>query len=399
MSASTNYGLAFLKHRADPAGGAQPAAGERSGMAPLPKWLGGGTGTGLSATFTQDFVPEKSDIEKQADVLMFLKSLPDRRPAGAAEIEAATGVVLDSKDKEVKEMLRGNPKVEIQNEDDPMAETFYVYYAKYNVKNRQGLLNLIAKCTSGVNRADLFDTYPEARSDIESIVRCGDVIAVKNKELSTLLLYPRGPVFLTKLRGEVSIEYGKSVAKCTEPLYTEIRRGEAVKLGEHWTRVSSEVESERQPQRAIPPESVAFDKDMSSMNVYAYEFEPGEKDLPLQTWYPYQESYKGPAIRHGCCKRIREMFKETLKQVPKEEDAMFKMMHQAGLTSKLQEGTKRRKKFHFKPGPGQRESQTDKKKRRQALVKSAKLTNDHLEGTALGALMEEARLHPEKFNI
>lgn len=54
-------------------------------------------------------------------------------------------------------------------------------------------------------------------------------------------LYPRGENFLTELPGAVKIDHGSGVALTHEDMNTHIRRGEAVRLGKEWFRVSSEV--------------------------------------------------------------------------------------------------------------------------------------------------------------
>jgi hypothetical protein len=46
-----------------------------------------------------------------------------------------------------------------------------VYYAKYNVSTKSGLLNLIGRCTSGINMSDLLDTYANAAADLDALVR------------------------------------------------------------------------------------------------------------------------------------------------------------------------------------------------------------------------------------
>ncbi len=70
------------------------------------------------------------------------------------------------------------------------------------------------------------------------------------------------------------------------------------------------------------------------------------------------------------------------------------MMFEEGLTSKVRGIVRPRKQYGALP-PEQRKSQRDKKKMRNAVSNAAKLTNQHLEGTFIGALLEQARLHPE----
>jgi len=93
------------------------------------------------------------------------------------------------------------------------------------------------------------------------------------------------------------------------------------------------------------------------------------------------------------------LWHETSQQVPKDdEQALHKMLFQAGLVTSSQTGLIRPKRF-VQLTPEQRDSQRTKKKRRMAVVNNARITNDHLEGTAIGMLMEEARMNPEKFGL
>ena len=64
---------------------------------------------------------------------------------------------------------------------------------------------------------------------------------MKHREHSGIHLYPRGPLFLTKLSSIVTCRAGASRAATTTPLALELKRGEAVRIGDFWTRVSSEV--------------------------------------------------------------------------------------------------------------------------------------------------------------
>lgn len=57
-------------------------------------------------------------------------------------------------------------------------------------------------------------------------------------------LYPRGDPFLTELPGAVKVAKGSGVAMTRDDMKKHIRRGEAVRLGEEWFRVSSEVGGE-----------------------------------------------------------------------------------------------------------------------------------------------------------
>ncbi|CAN0511951.1 unnamed protein product, partial [Discosporangium mesarthrocarpum] len=53
--------------------------------------------------------------------------------------------------------------------------------------------------------------------------------------------YPRGDLFLVELPGTVKVAAGEKLAFSEEDLSLHLRRGEAVRLGATWYRVSSEV--------------------------------------------------------------------------------------------------------------------------------------------------------------
>ncbi len=299
---SNTFGFSFMKpeHREQPQG--SPFKNAPS----TPSWLGGRRGSGLSSMPISGFgsteegvgqghsgTQSKSPLVAQASVLNYLKNRTMRTPATAMEIESATGVDLIGKDAAVMELLRANPKVEIHNEDNGDKQVTFEFFAKYNVTNKQELLFLVNRCTSGVSNSELEDLYLNCVDDIKEAIQGGEVIAVKHKEHNTVLLYRRGEKFLTELSGTVSIEPRSKVATTTEPLSAELRRGEAVRLDKQWVRVSSEVGSTTL--RSLPPESVTADKDMSSRNVYLYDFGPEHLQLPLQSHYLGTERWEGRA--------------------------------------------------------------------------------------------------------
>jgi hypothetical protein len=106
------FGFSFLdaSHKED------PPAGKRK---PPPSWLGGGQDNQPlgSSSSNQDslytvgawaqqapaptFRQQRTAIEKQADVIGFLKERPDRKPATARDILAGTGIDLEIADVEV----------------------------------------------------------------------------------------------------------------------------------------------------------------------------------------------------------------------------------------------------------------------------------------------------------
>lgn len=71
---------------------------------------------------------------------------------------------------------------------------------------------------------DIKDCYPGIESDCSAFIIGGDVIATKNKELKSIVLYPRGDAFYTKLSGIVTACPGKSSIQTSVSLLDEIRR-------------------------------------------------------------------------------------------------------------------------------------------------------------------------------
>jgi len=70
--------------------------------------------------------------------------------------------------------------------------------------NKVQLIETIRRSKNGVVLADIKNCYEGIEADCGSMIVGGDIIAVKNKvEFKSLVLYPRGRPFLTKLSGTV----------------------------------------------------------------------------------------------------------------------------------------------------------------------------------------------------
>ncbi|CAN0214755.1 unnamed protein product, partial [Phaeothamnion confervicola] len=172
----------------------------------------------------------------------------------------------------------------------------------------------------------------------------GGIIAADNKELKNQILFPRGPLFLTPLRGTMQTAPGSRMALCSEPPDDTVRRGEAVRLGGRWFRVACDLAghaSHSQPQRASAPLSVTrdADPDLRSEDRLALGFEagPGQPALPLQEAWPGDEPpWTGTGARHGCSKALRQLWRDVLADVPREEAERQALMHSVGLVSELQ---------------------------------------------------------------
>ena len=64
-------------------------------------------------------------------------------------------------------------------------------------------METIRRSKNGLVMEDIKKCYEGVEADCGSLIVGGDIIAVKNKvEFKSLILYPRGKPFLTKLTGE-----------------------------------------------------------------------------------------------------------------------------------------------------------------------------------------------------
>ncbi|CAM9361242.1 unnamed protein product [Ascophyllum nodosum] len=381
-------------------------------------WLGGSgaLGAGSSAFFKE---PEKkTNAERHADVVEYLKrrTQSGKGPATITEISDATDVDLrKGRDDEVLEMLTANPKVEAVNEEDPLQETAFTYMAKYAVSNQHELLHLIDRCKGGICWEELQDTYATVASDMTAMRETGRVIAIENRETHKMNLYPRGDVFLTELPGKVRIEPGSAVAKTQEDMNHHIRRGEAVRLSGQWFRVSSETVG-NQTQRTAAPPSVTMNADLKLRvtDTYAEAMgAPTETDeddrtvtigrqlpakdaaemkhpLPVNGVFEGDGAFEGRAVRHGCCKALRELWKETRAMVPQDPAELHQVMFQKKLTTSRDVGTFKRPKRKVDDGSAKRERRRLKRlMKRQKTARAYKaVTNTHLENTLIGRLLQ-----------
>eukprot|EP00904_Undaria_pinnatifida_P006908 jgi/Undpi1/3347/HiC_scaffold_15.g06720.m1 len=421
MAGGRDYGFDFMKssHHEQ----RMPAPGASSST----PWLGGG-GSLATASFALPKEPEKkSNAERQADVVDYLKRRlqSGKGPATITEISDVTDVDLRrGGDEAVLEMLRANPKVEAVNDDDPLQETAYTYIAKYAVTDQHELLQLINRCKGGICWEELKDTYPGVEKDMNSMCETGRVIAVDNKETHKMNLYPRGEVFLTELPGKVRIAPGSDVALTVEDMNLHIRRGEAVRLSGQWFRVSSETMG-NQTLRSAAPRSVTMDADLPlrKTDVYAEamgapvaaEEEDGaassigrapqkwsargkeevQHPLPVNGNYEGEEVFEGRAVRHGCCKSLRELWRETRALVPDDPAELHQVMFKKKLTSSKDTSTFKKPKRKVDDGSAKRERRRLKRQmKRQKTARTYRtVTNTHLENTEIGRLLEGAGSH------
>jgi hypothetical protein len=154
-------------------------------------------------------VANKPALEKQSDVIYFLKAHRSSGCLAPSVIYQCTGIDLQE-DEAVADMLQHNPKIRVELVPDPENPSLmiatYAYQAKYNrVRDRTTLLAQINRCTNGVPRRDLEDAYDGVENDLDLLITAGDVLAVQNSEDKTQIIFPRGEVFLVELDGIIMI--------------------------------------------------------------------------------------------------------------------------------------------------------------------------------------------------
>jgi hypothetical protein len=244
-------------------------------------------------------------------VLLFLRHHRSSGCLPPTVIYKSLGIDLTEggRDDSVAKMLLSNPKVNVEEVPDPENPTLSIllfgYRAKFStVRDKSTLLAQINRCKNGVKWSDLLDAYDGVEGDLQSLLRGGEVLGVLNSEEKDKILFPRGEQFLVELDGVVSVSLPvlpdeRAIALITDPVQrqlkrnevarlkhqrrlasqivqtdvdprTQIRRGEAVRIGGEWFRVSSSIRDDlpldKQPPRAQAPPSVVSMKDLSKKN-------------------------------------------------------------------------------------------------------------------------------------
>ena len=187
----------------------------------------------------------RSDLEKQHDVIKFLKK---HRSSGCLQpgiIYDRLGVDLSEagEDEAVRKMLLNNKLIKVEEEPDPENPSLTIftfgYQAKFNnVQTICGLLAQINKSKYGIPKVDLLDSYEGVEQDIESFITGGEIIAIPNsEEKKNPILLQRGEPFYVELDGHVSIlqtqtnNYNPFAVEIDVDPTKQVRRGEAVWVG------------------------------------------------------------------------------------------------------------------------------------------------------------------------
>jgi hypothetical protein len=219
MAQANRYGLDFLRteHILDDEGNLKPAAVESSTneLTAASAWIASDP-LALAAA-----VANKPDLEKQFDVMHFLKA---HRSAGwmpPSVIFQRTGIDLET-DTAVATMLQCNPKISVEHIPDPENPSLriatYAYQAKYNhIRDRKTLLAEINRSKNGIAMKDLMDAYDEVEDDLDALICAGDVLALSNNEVKDKILFPRGEPFYVELDGIITLPSPKKLGIKGDP--------------------------------------------------------------------------------------------------------------------------------------------------------------------------------------
>lgn len=258
------------------------------------------------------------------------------------------------------------------------------------------------KLRLGLSRNEVRDSYPGIAEDMAAMVVGGSVLAVGTQQ--DLVLYPRRASFLTELSGHVTLTVGSSIVQTSADLRAEIRRGDAILLGDSWFRVSSVISTSslaQQPARARAPPSVSSIEEMNSRNEYLYPYT--DTALPLcapVVALPLEgslcvvkaEEPNGTARRvsikaykHGCSNDLRAQWHKTFEDM--------KSRRLVG-DDKLLESELLKLELIARPGAftdGNKRKNAvltgNRPKRPRAAARVYKVTNTHLKGTTIGNLL------------
>lgn len=118
----------------------------------------------------------KSDLEKQADVLVFLRHHRSSGCLPPSVIYKSLGIDLSDggADGEVVKMLLKNPKVNVEEVPDPenpsLSMNMFGYRAKFStVRDKATLLAQINRMKNGVKWTDLLDAYDGVEKDLQKL--------------------------------------------------------------------------------------------------------------------------------------------------------------------------------------------------------------------------------------
>ncbi|KAJ0408523.1 hypothetical protein P43SY_006453 [Pythium insidiosum] len=204
------------------------------------------------------------------------------------------------------------------------------------------------------------------------------------------------------------LEYLRKVPMHQADVSNELRRGDAVRIGDHWLRVSAAVKTSSSarpaPFAGMASKSVSSTRDPNVSKKIRYVLKFDHEHLPLDAAFPDakgrdlsnsdkwdQLPKRGPKfqmVKHGCSNDIRQLWKDTLRNWPVDRAEFEKKLVQAGLTTQAKlDATRRQIKRRKK----------EDKKPRMRKQREIKISNQHLIGTELGEIL--AKGGDEQFTL
>ncbi|EQC29242.1 hypothetical protein SDRG_13115 [Saprolegnia diclina VS20] len=344
------------------------------------------------------------------NILTYLNSIKDHQPVTIQDIYQHTGIDLTID--EVADRLRNNPKVRVANDT-------FAYKAKYDIKDKDQLQHVLKRVNEGIPSSDLKDCYNGVEDDLRELSRAGHIICIKNTETGTEVYYARGFSFFTQVGALATVEGGSYVTTVNHDVTPELRRGDAVRVGDHWFRVSN---AEKKGPMGNPPQPftsihpTVTNKSVSSMvdlnltskkTKYMLTFDAHH--LPLDMPFPdHRHGHmhhpkwdlapkfgKGAGtvalLKHGCTNDIRDLWRDTLRDWPTDRAALERKLVQSGLTTQANiDANRAKRKLHIK---------SKAKVARVKKQRDIKITNTHLIGTELGQVLAKGSEGSNDFTL
>ena len=354
-------------------------------------------GTGIDLVEREDVVAQ---LKKNKNVIVTSVD-PDAEAADGGDIAAAAHAAAKS-----KHSIPGR-RVEL-----------FRYKPKANVKNIRELERLVNRCPNGLPVLEIDDAYAGVTDDWQKLVHDGRVIGVKSAETNNVVMFPRGPSFLTQLSCPVWVDGGVSrISTSGRDVTAEIRRGDALVLDGGTYRVAYETKGTKNPSVL----SVSSNKELSARARWAADFDDPAGGVPLSLPFEFNKATGGEgeaqpigtkrqraclaaaassssskskggagvkltAYKHGVSNDIRQMWKATVAGWPADERLLNKEMLRNGLMTQEQYNqiVNPVNKRHLKGNA----SMHKVKKRRYRKKKVKISTNSHLHGTEVGREIE-----------
>jgi len=156
-----------------------------------------------------------------------------RKEVSIEELHRETGVQADE---DLRFSLEKNPKVAITPDGK------YKFRPKYDIRNRDELLDAVSQFEEGVSMVELEDCYPTIKEDAKALAEDRKVIILLNTETKHDVVYPTDPA----LRMDVSKDFQEIWRKLTDKFPPENEmESEMVKIGLKPTRQAVQQKIQR----------------------------------------------------------------------------------------------------------------------------------------------------------